>query len=191
MTSFAAINGSASRALSSKSRKLIHGNPPAYQGTLDEAVAELIPVLPLYVTRPDELAADASKFVNLFPGDVLYAVKCNPERHVLQGLAKAGVRNFDVASLEEIKAVKKVAPKAKLYYMHPVKSPEAIRAAYFEHGVRAFVLDSKDELYKIMRETNLASDLELFVRLALPKNKKAMIDFSSKFGALPNEAAEL
>lgn len=192
MTSLAATGGSAIRAASTKSRsRLIHGNPPSYQGTLDEAVAELRPVLPMYVTRPDELAADASKFVNLFPGDVLYAVKCNPEKHVLQGLAKAGVRNFDVASLEEIKAVRKVAPKAKLYYMHPVKSPEAIRAAYFEHGVRAFVLDSKDELYKIMRETNLASDLELFVRLALPKNKKAMIDFSSKFGALPNEAAEL
>ncbi len=192
MTSLAATGGSAIRAASTKSRsRLIHGNPPSYQGTLDEAVAELRPVLPMYVTRPDELAADASKFVNLFPGDVLYAVKCNPEKHVLQGLAKSGVRNFDVASLEEIKAVKRVAPKAKLYYMHPVKSPEAIRAAYFEHGVRAFVLDSKDELYKIMRETNLASDLELFVRLALPKNKKAMIDFSSKFGALPNEAAEL
>ncbi len=192
MTSLAATGGSAIRAASTKSRsRLIYGNPPSYQGTLDEAVAEMRPVLPMYVTRPDELAADASKFVNLFPGDVLYAVKCNPEKHVLQGLAKSGVRNFDVASLEEIKAVKRVAPKAKLYYMHPVKSPEAIRAAYFEHGVRAFVLDSKDELYKIMRETNLASDLELFVRLALPKNKKAMIDFSSKFGALPNEAAEL
>ena len=193
MTSLAASNGSAIRAASSKSRssRLIHGHPPSFQGTLDDAVSELRPVLPMYVTRPDELAADASRFVNLFPGDVLYAVKCNPEKHVLQTLAKSGVRNFDVASIEEIKAIKRVAPKAKLFYMHPVKSPEAIRAAYFEYGVRAFVLDSKDELYKIMRETNLASDLELFVRLALPKNKKAMIDFSSKFGALPSDAAEL
>lgn len=192
MTSLAASNGSAQRA-STKSRnsRLIQGNPPSFQGTLDDAVSELRPVLPLYVTRPDQLAEDAAKFVNNFPGDVLYAVKCNPEKHVLQGLAKAGVRNFDVASLEEIRAIKRVAPKAKLFYMHPVKSPEAIRAAYFEYGIRAFVLDSKDELYKIMRETNLASDLELFVRLALPKNKKAMIDFSNKFGALPNEAAEL
>lgn len=193
MTSLAASNGSAMRAASTKSRssRLIQGNPPAFQGTLDDAISELRPVLPLYVTRPHELAEDASRFVSLFPGDVLYAVKCNPEKHVLQGLVKSGVRNFDVASLEEIRAIRKVAPKAKLFYMHPVKSPEAIRAAYFEYGVRAFVLDSKDELYKIMRETNLASDLELFVRLALPKNKKAMIDFSSKFGALPSEAAEL
>lgn len=193
MTSFATRMGSASRAASTKSRssRLIQGNPPSFQGTLDDAVSELRPELPMYVTRPDELAQDAQKFVSLFPGDVVYAVKCNPEKHVLQTLAKSGVRNFDVASIEEIKAVRKVAPKAKLYYMHPVKSPEAIRAAYFEYGVRAFVLDSKDELYKIMRETGLATDLELFVRLALPKNKKALIDFSNKFGALPYDAAEL
>lgn len=192
MTSFAASNGSASRAASkSRNNRYVHGNPPSYHGSLDEAVSELRPVLPMYVTRPDELAQDASRFVNLFPGEVVYAVKCNPEKHVLQAIAKSGVRAFDVASPEEIRLIRKVAPKAKLYYMHPVKSPEAIREAYFTHGVRAFVLDSRDELYKIMRETNLASDLELFVRMALPKNKKAMIDFSNKFGALPTEATEL
>lgn len=192
MTSLAASNGSASRApLKSRSSRLINGNPPAFQGSLDEAVSTLQPELPTYITRPHELAEDARNFVNLFPGDVVYAVKCNPEKHVLQTLAKNGVHSFDVASLEEIVAVRKVAPKAKLFYMHPVKSPEAIRRAYFDYGVRAFVLDSKDELYKILRETELAQDLELFVRLALPKNKKAMIDFSSKFGALPTEAAEL
>lgn len=196
MTSLAASNGSATikpvgAALKSRNPRLIQGNPPSFQGTLDDAVSTLQPQIPLYVTRPDELAEDAKFFVNLFPGDVVYAVKCNPEKHVLQVLAKSGIRSFDVASLEEIRAVKRVSPKAKLFYMHPVKAPEAIREAYFEHGVRAFVLDSKDEMYKIMRETDLASDLELFVRLALPKNKKAMIDFSSKFGALPGETAEL
>jgi ornithine decarboxylase len=75
--------------------------------------------------------------------------------------------------------------------MHPVKAPEAIREAYFEHGVRDFVLDSADELYKILRETELAADLYLFVRLALPKNGKAAIDFSSKFGAMAQDAVDL
>lgn len=191
MTSLAASNGSAQRAALKSRSRYTHGNPPSFQGTLDDAVATLQPQIPVYVTRPDQLAEDAKLFVDLFPGDVVYAVKCNPEKFVLQTIAKAGVRNFDVASLEEIRAVKKVSPKAKLFYMHPIKAPEAIREAYFEHGVRAFVLDSKEEMYKIMRETELASDLELFVRLALPKNKKAMIDFSNKFGALPSEAAEL
>ncbi len=177
--------------LKTRNSRLIQGNPPSFQGTLDDAVSSLRPSIPMYVTRPHELAEDAKQFVSLFPGDVVYAVKCNPEKYVIQTLAKNGVRSFDVASVEEIRAVRKVAPKAKLFYMHPVKAPEAIREAYFEHGVRAFVLDSKDEMYKILRETELAQDLELFVRLALPKNKKAMIDFSSKFGALPFDAAEL
>lgn len=192
MTSLAARNGSAQRAsLKSRNTRLLQGNPPVFTGTIDEAVDALRPVHPTYVTRPDILAEDAAQFVSLFPGDVVYALKCNPEKHVIQGLVKAGVKAFDVASPEEIRLARKLAPKAKLFYMHPVKAPEAIREAYFEHGVRAFVLDSKDELYKILRETELATDLELFVRLALPKNKKALIDFSSKFGALPTDAAEL
>lgn len=197
MTSRLASRGGSARVinpratLKTRSPSLTGASVPSFRGTIDEAVSAYQPALPTYVTRPDILAEDVKEFVQLFPGDVVYAVKCNPEKHVLQVMAKNGVQNYDVASLEEIRAVKRVAPKAKLFYMHPVKAPEAIREAYFEHGVRAFVLDSKDEMYKIMRETDLASDLELFVRLALPKNKKALIDFSSKFGALPSETAEL
>lgn len=164
---------------------------PCFQGTIDDVVTELKPSTPLYITRPDFLASEVAHFVQSFPGDTVYAVKCNPDKAVLSVMHKAGVKAFDVASLEEIRSVRKIAPKAKLYFMHPIKSPESIREAYFAHGVRAFVIDSKDELYKIMRETDLATDLELYVRMSLPKNKKALIDFSSKFGALPAEAVEL
>ncbi len=87
--------------------------------------------------------------------------------------------------------VRKISRKARIYFMHPVKSPEAIREAYTLYGVRDFVLDTEDELFKIVRETELASDLNLYVRLALPRNGKASIDFSSKFGASPDEAAKL
>lgn len=192
MTSFVAGNGHAQRAaLKLRPTRSFDSTPTAFCGSVDDAVLAFQPNLPLYITRPESLAQTAKDFVAQFPGDVVYAVKCNPEKHVLQTLAKSGIRSFDVASLEEIRAVKVVAPKAKLFYMHPVKAPEAIREAYFKHGVRAFVLDSHDELYKIMRETDLAQDLELFVRMALPKNKKALIDFSNKFGAFPEEAAEL
>ncbi len=69
--------------------------------------------------------------------------------------------------------------------------PEHIRAAYFDYGVRHFVLDHEEELYKIMRETDLAQDLNLTVRIALPKNDSALIDFSAKFGASYKEALEL
>ncbi len=75
--------------------------------------------------------------------------------------------------------------------MHPVKTPESIREAYSVHGVRDFVLDNQEELYKILRETDLAGDLTLYVRLGLPKNGKAAIDFSIKFGCKPGEAVKL
>lgn len=164
---------------------------PIRTGSSADLVARLRPVLPLYILKPEVLADTARDFVAQFPGTTMYAVKCNPDRLVLQTLYKSGVKSFDVASIEEVRAVRKAAPKAKLYFMHPVKSPEAIREAYHQHNVRAFVLDHVEELYKILNATNLAADLELFVRLALPKNGAAAIDFSGKFGASPDDAAQL
>ena len=52
------------------------------------------------------------------------------------------------------------------------------------------LLDSKDELRKILDATNQAKDLELFVRIAI-SNEHAEIDLSRKFGALPSEALGL
>jgi ornithine decarboxylase len=163
----------------------------AFYGTADEAILATRPQLPLYLTRPNILAQMAREFVADFPGDVVYAVKCNPEKSVLQILSRNGVKAFDVASLEEVRSLRKVAPRAKLFFMHPIKSPEAIAESYFTHNVRAFVLDSVEELEKILTHTNHADDLELFVRLTLPKNDSALIDFSCKFGAEPALAAEL
>ncbi len=163
----------------------------AFYGTADEAILATRPHIPLYLTRPNVLAQTARDFVADFPGEVVYAVKCNPEKSVLQILARNGVKAFDVASLEEVRLLRKIAPKAKLFFMHPVKSPEAISESYFTHHVRTFVLDSMDELDKILEHTHHADDLELFVRLSLPKNDTALIDFSCKFGADPTLAAQL
>lgn len=162
-----------------------------FTGSVDDLVSELKPQHPLYVLRPQVLAQTARDFAALFPGDVMYAVKCNPEKAVLQTLYKNGIKSFDVASIEEVRLTAKAAPKARLYFMHPVKSPEAIREAYEVHGVRAFVLDTQEELFKILRETDLAHDLELFVRMALPKNSSAAIDFRTKFGAMPDDVVLL
>lgn len=165
--------------------------PARLAGTVTDVVTAMRPEHPLYVIWPDRLASVARRFVAAFPGEAMFAVKANPDRMVIQTLYRNGVRSFDAASIEEVRLVRKVAPKAKIYFMHPVKSAEAIREAYHRHGVRAFVLDCKEELYKILRETDLAVDLSLFVRLALPKNGTAAIDFSNKFGAAPEAAAEL
>ena len=74
--------------------------------------------------------------------------------------------------------------------MHTVKSRENIKEAYFKYNVKAFSLDTKDELIKIIESTNHAKDLELFVRVAV-SNEHAEIDLSKKFGALTSEASGL
>jgi ornithine decarboxylase len=74
--------------------------------------------------------------------------------------------------------------------MHPVKARGAIAEAYARFGVRDFALDTAAELAKILQATGNASDLGLFVRLALPKSGAAY-DLAGKFGAAPDEAAQL
>lgn len=162
-----------------------------FKGTTAQLVQDLLPAEPLYVLWPKKLTAKARHFVDAFPGKPMYAVKTNPDKKVLKALAQGGIDTFDVASIAEVRLVRSILPQAVLYFMHPVKSPEAIRESYFVHGVRNFVLDCEEELEKIIRETGLARDLNLFVRMALPRNSSAGIDFSAKFGATPEEAVSL
>lgn len=165
--------------------------PARFVGTLDELVAKVLPVQPLYVVWPDRVTAAVKRFNAAFPGEAMFAVKANPDRTVIQTAYKAGIRTFDASSIEEVRLIRKLAPEARICFMHPVKAPESIREAYHVHGVRTFVVDYDEEVYKILRETELAADLMLFVRLALPRNESAAIDFSGKFGALPERAVEL
>lgn len=140
------------------------------------------PDLPVHCIRPHAAQRAADWFVRRFPGDVLYAVKANPHPAVLDAIYAAGVRWFDVASLPEIELVANRFPDATLAFMHPVKARSAIRRAYFDYGVRIFVLDSREELQKILYETGGAQDLHLIVRLAVASDYAAH-KLSGKFGA--------
>ncbi len=163
---------------------------PCFAST-EDMVHACRPSVPVYTLNPKQIEDTAAGFVQAFSGKTMFAVKTNPHPIAIANLYKGGVHRFDVASLEEMRLVRSVAPKAELYFMHPIKSSESIRAAYYEFGVRSFVLDHHDELSKILRETNNASDLNLFVRLGLPKNANASIDLSAKFGAMPDMATSL
>lgn len=159
--------------------------------SLEEAVSETRPSKPLYVMFPEIIENTAARFKRAFPGTPMYAVKTNPEAIAIDAIVRGGIETFDAASLEEIAVIKARHPQAEIYFMHPVKAPEDIRSAYFDYGVNNFVLDCKEELFKILRETDLAQDLNLFIRVTLPKNESAMIDFSSKFGASREDAIKL
>jgi ornithine decarboxylase len=159
--------------------------------TPELAVRALAPEGPLAIARPHRVAAAATWFRENFPGDVYYAVKANPSPWALQALWDAGVHGFDVASEAEVALVRGLfGPAAKLAFMHPVKSRRAISRAYHDHGVRTFVLDSSEELAKILTETNGAKDLTLIVRLAV-SNDGASLPLAAKFGASFAEAPEL
>ncbi len=157
---------------------------------VNELVNTLKPDCPVYCIRPESIKTSTDFFKKNFPGKVLYAVKTNPNEKVLKQIISNGIENFDVASINEIKLVKKLKPDAKLYYMHTIKSRENIAEAYFQLGVRDFALDNKDELQKILESTKLAKDLNLYVRIAI-SNEHAEIDLSRKFGASPSEALGL
>lgn len=157
-----------------------------------EAVARtMTPSYPVYCLRPHVLERQARIFLRRFPGEVLYAVKCNPEPLVIDTLYEAGIRHFDTASLPEIAQIAETYPEAHTYFMHPVKSRAVIKAAHAVFGVRHFVVDHPDELEKVLDETNRDDDVVVIVRLTTPPSPGTLYHLSAKFGATPELASEL
>ena len=157
---------------------------------VNELVNTLKPENPVYCIRPSSIKKSIEFFKNKFPGKVLYAVKTNPDEKVVKIISDCGIENFDVASLNEVKLVRKINNKAKVYFMHTVKNRESIKEAYTKYNVKDFALDTKDELLKILESTNNAKDLNLYVRVSI-SNEHAEIDLSRKFGATSSEALGL
>ena len=150
----------------------------------------LRPVQPVTLLRPHAAKRAARFFAEKFPGKSLYAVKANPSPDLLKVLWDAGVTHYDVASLGEVRLVAETLPEAVLCFMHPVKAEEAIAEAYFDYGVRTFSLDTIEELEKILRATNDATDLNLLVRLRVSSDH-SKLSLASKFGAEPHEVKAL
>ncbi len=157
---------------------------------VNDLVNTLKPEEPVYCIRPNSIKKSVEFFKNKFPGRVLYAVKTNPDEKVLKIINDSGIQNFDVASLNEVKLVRKINNNAKVYFMHTVKNRESIKEAYTRYNVKDFALDTKDELLKILEATNNAKDLNLYVRVSI-SNEHAEIDLSRKFGATSSEALGL
>ena len=109
---------------------------------VNKLINALKPDYPVYCIRPDSIKKSTKFFKDNFPGKVLYAVKTNPNEKVIKEIILNGIKDFDVASLNEIKLIKKIKPEANLYFMHTVKSKESISSAYFNHNVRNFALDN-------------------------------------------------
>ena len=158
--------------------------------TPEAVVGELDPDYPIFCVRPHAIHRAARLFLEKFPGDTLYAVKCNPMPHMLKALYEAGIRHFDTASLAEIARVTQLFPESICYFMHPVKARAAIREAHERYGVRHHVVDHLSELEKIDDVIASSRDVVILVRLAV-HHQAVVYDLSTKFGTSTDEALEL
>lgn len=153
-------------------------------------VRALRPNEPVSLNRPHAAHRAARYFVEHFPGKSLYAVKANPSPDLLRVLWDAGITHYDVASIAEVRLVADTLPEAVKCFMHPVKTAEAIREAYFVHGVRTFSLDTLEELAKIRAATDEATDLTLCVRIRV-SSEHSELSLAAKFGADFTEMRDL
>ncbi len=162
----------------------LHSKPAGPFDSAIEVATALAPQSPLFLFSAGQLAAKAAEFLRGFPGEVSYAVKANSSRQVLTTLAKAGIRHWDVASVEEIAAVVEAYPGAIVNYHNPVKSRHEIAEAYGTYGCRRFVVDCGEELRKIAAIAGAPGEVEIAVRFVLPRERSSSAhDFSTKFGA--------
>ena len=115
--------------------------------SVDEVVSELRPVNPIYCIRKNSINTACNWFQKNFPGKVLYAVKTNPHEEVIKEIKNSGIDKFDIASIEEIRIIKKNAPDAECFYMHTIKSREHIREAYYNYNIKRSSDEASVEIF--------------------------------------------
>ncbi len=144
---------------------------------------------PVYCIYPHVYKETAQHFLAGFPGRVLYAVKANNHPAILRLLFDAGVRNFDCASLQEIRLVHETCPGARLYFMNPVRFEDDARQAQEQFGVQHFLIDHHSGLAPLVNEIDVSKAV-IFARMAV-SHASAQADLSSKFGAKPGDIPSL
>lgn len=109
---------------------------------------------------------------------MLAAVKCNPDRKVLELLAALGT-GFDCASKTEIQEILSLGvDPSRIVYAHPCKTASYLRYAAHE-GVGLMTFDNVEELQKIKR---IYPNARLLLRISTD-DSKALCQLSLKYGA--------
>lgn len=151
---------------------------------------------PLFIIDHDALRRAYRLFRRHLPRvQVYYAVKANPDPEIVRTLFKEGA-SFDVASMPEFKIVyrniRQMPAKQrqdwiwdKIIYANPTKPTDTLEELNRYKPLVTF--DNLEEIQKIKRHAPSAG---LVLRLKVP-NTGAMVELSSKFGALPGEAVDL
>ncbi len=163
---------------------------PHQTSSVSDLIAQHSPTQPIYCFSPVALQRQVDRFSDLFAGTMGYAVKSNPDPRIIRALGSMGVTSFDVASLNEVKSVKRAVPNARLLYDNPVKSAEEIQIAYNDYEVQVFALDDLIELEKIHAITKGDPSVMMVVRFKI-EDADAVYDLSTKFGADSDTAVAL
>jgi ornithine decarboxylase len=133
-----------------------------------------------YVMSRPKLQKQVSLWLNELPSvKPYYAVKCNPERQLLNYLYDKDVR-FDCASERELLQVKSLARgpfPEKVVYANPCKSKRDLLAAA-DLGSPVTVVDSEEEVDKL---ASVGYEGGAMIRIAVDDSKSPM-PFSTKFG---------
>ena len=123
-----------------------------------------------------------------FPfANIYYAVKANPDAHIISLLNELG-SCFDIASIYELDKVLSlgVSPD-RVSYGNTIKKAAHIREAY-NRGVRLFATDSEADLRNIAKA---APESKVFFRILTEGAETADWPLSRKFGCQPDMATDL
>jgi ornithine decarboxylase len=131
-----------------------------------------------FVADLGEVYRQFSRWKNTLPCvEPFYAVKCNPDPHVMCLLASLGV-GFDCASRGEIAQVLALNPLSNIIYANPCKENQHIRYAE-QAGVKMMTFDNANELHKCKQ---FHPNAELLLRI-WTDDSKSQCQLSRKFGA--------
>jgi ornithine decarboxylase len=151
---------------------------------------------PLVVVDHKALRENYAQFRKYLPRvQAYYAVKANSDPAIVQTFYDAGA-SFDVASVAEFLTVHQKVEHLpdkerqdfiwdRIIYANPIKAIETLEL--LEPYKPLVTYDNHDEVLKIARH---APHSGLVLRLRVP-NTGSVVELSSKFGALPGEAADL
>ena len=110
--------------------------------SVEELVNQLKPEKPVYCIRKNSILSASKYFKKKFPGQILYAVKTNPHSEVIKTLIQGGINQFDIASIDEVKAVRKLSQSANLIYK-------------LSNSNHKFVINNKSIRHKIWLKNNI------------------------------------
>ena len=151
---------------------------------------------PVVIVDHKALRENYAQFRKYLPRvGVYYAVKANSAPEIVKTFHDAGA-GFDVASMAEFMTVYdgvRDLPKGerqayiwdRIIYANPIKATDTLRE--LDPYKPLVTYDNYEEVLKIARHAPHAG---LVLRLTVP-NTGSMVELSSKFGAAPNEAADL